>query len=123
MLQRLNGWQRIGVIVSLFWTCPIVIFAISEYAVEPRSGGYFYVQVHTQSKSHRLSTPETLAAERPKRTLSVGEVLSQPPPRYHFRFSVFAALLILPPLLLWLSAYAVVGAVRWVIAGFKRNAP
>lgn len=108
---RLNGWQRIGVIISVMWAMFILGTASYQYF---KVWQYERMEANCEelfdNKSADKSIPEpSLKAE----CLLTREKVAKP--------EVFYVLVatILPIISLWLLAYGVVRVTKWIINGFK----
>ena len=90
MIKQLNGWQRIGVIVSVLWVLRIAVSAVS------------FVRPH-------IYDPDSLSFLE-----SVSCLLGGPP---HVVVIFVAA--VIPIAGGWLLIYAVIKTVKWVAGGFN----
>ncbi|MBT2747533.1 MULTISPECIES: hypothetical protein [unclassified Lysobacter] len=127
MLDRLNGWQRIGVVATGLWFAFIVCVGALEGGITQRVAGapaeYEYVP----------RTPCTPDPPRPDGSISFEEGLGQPPctdarlireevPEvYRTNWGAMFLAAIIPAILAWLLVYGTIGAVRWVAKGFREG--
>ena len=123
-MNWLNGWQRIGVILSALWCMTIVGGAAIEHhkvghlaEAEKKTSDEILLCRENAKKS---ATPEAskqacgLSADEFFRGQDAGKRSAEPS-----ALSSMFALLFLPIVAFWLLAYVLVWAVRWVIAGFR----
>jgi len=104
----LNGWQRIGVVLSVFWAVFVCGYAAYEYA-QRGADTQILIQV----------TPDKLPiVDKRGGVIDYMEFKSGEPTLLVGRLLVAA---IVPLLLAWAIAYLCVFIVRWVVAGFKKN--
>jgi hypothetical protein len=99
--RRLNGWQRIGIVVSVLWAIGSSITAL----ISMPSRAYYRPAL-------RLVP------------LDGGKVKQIPeiwvPPEGRRQREIWVALVFVPILLGWIFTYAAIGAFRWIAAGFRR---
>lgn len=107
MTTKLNGWVRIGIVLSVLWSLFVVAWLVSELT----SGGtdVFFTQVVT--KTGEIVTPEL-------RSNSFYDLI---PTHRAFRFPAFAAVMFLPLLVGWAVVLTVVQTLRWIGAGFTKR--
>src|SRR3990172_3396073 len=113
MRVRLNGWQRIGVVLSVVWALSIGGLGALEYAQEGDPTHYFVDTV-------KLDLPPAKDVNRPGRLLSFEEVVGYRV-EHHFRTDRLIVVILVPVILFWAIAYVCVLVVRWVAAGFRKN--
>jgi hypothetical protein len=113
MRLRLNGWQRIGVFLSVVWALSVGALGSLEYAQNGNPTHYFVETV-------KVPVPEPKNMNRPGGTFSLEEFLGYRA-EYHFSFGRLIAGMLVPIAVLWCIAYIGVLVVRWVAAGFKKN--
>jgi len=148
MLNRLNGWQRIGTVITGLWLAFVVILGVSSALGE----GPFGPEIKTTFKTVRTevvcsNTPQrdessqslpasnktvyTDADISPIGECTPGSTMIRPAsertvqiaPYHHvFFFGVFFALFLIPPLLFWVLSYASVAVFKWIAKGFHRGA-
>ena len=111
--MRLNGWQRIGVALSVVWTLSVGGCGAVEYLQEGESTSYFVDSV-------RVALPLAKDLDRPGGLIPLEEALGYRVDR-HFRVDRLLAAILVPVVLFWVFAYVCVFVVRWVAAGFKKN--
>ena len=113
MQIRLNGWQRIGVVISVVWVLSVGGCGALEQVREGHSTYYFVDTVI-------VPVPPVKELNRPGRLLSDEEFLGLRT-EHHFRVDRLIAAMLVPVALFWVLAYACVFVVRWVAAGFRKN--
>ena len=102
--MQLNGWQRVGIVLSVLWIVVIAIIALSEYAGWVRLGEFtFRYEVMTLKTGARFVDDLGLLYEP------------------SFKVFYFATALLLPVLIGWITVYLLAWAIRWVHRGFKRK--
>lgn len=116
---RINGWQRIGVILSLLWIIFICGYGGYEYVQGP-NGTHYFVEII------KVDTPPTPANSYEKSLSGERKILSfeefaGPPPVRTFMFGRLIITIIAPLTFAWAIAYLCVIAVQWIAAGFKKN--
>lgn len=112
-LRKLNGWQRVGVIVSALWILIVLGVASKEYYdwVLP-------VSCHGDDSPHSFFTawgdPQPCAEKHdPLHILTHWKV--------SFRFGRFLSILFLPVFVGWVVSYCLLWTVSWVKEGFRKN--
>jgi len=86
--MRLNGWRRIGVVVSIAWLVVISVSGASDWlSREERPTSYFV-------RTYAPPVPEFSASQ-------AGSMVPTAQPHYRFRYVRLAAWLILPVVLGW----------------------
>lgn len=145
MLSRLNGWQRIGVVLTVFWLFFVFGSGLIGYAnLETGHGPFVYtipgqvvmVKKGTEGRCTQID-PDPKAPDLGW-GYSVDEVLQlqrhctkdhyiegtpdetrQIPDRHVFHFGDILMAAIVPPVVVWLLLFVVVAAVRWIAGGFR----
>ena len=101
---RLNGWQRIGIIVSILWAL---------------GGGFWGNEIGLHQGDFAV-TVERDCSEAPNANFAACEAQFDKDwseaIKYHWYYAAFLGLVPIP--LGWLSIYGVVGLVKWVRKGF-----
>ena len=110
-MKRLNGWQRIGVVLSVFWVISVGVWLLKERAYHAdrsytRAFGSCYEYPFTET------VEDCLGKAREHRKV-VFESTSNVMPA---DFAVFA---FVPVALGWGLTWGGVKIARWVIAGFR----
>ena len=106
--MRLNGWQRIGVILSLIWAILVCGYA-----------GYEYAQRGAKTQVFIEVTPDKASlVDKRGSVVDFFELRSGGPSLLWGRLLVGV---VVPMLVAWIIAYLCVFTVRWVIGGFKKN--
>lgn len=143
MARRLNGWQRIGVVLSALWLLFVLFVGVSNLLNE---GGVFVQYTPSETVIVKRGTPgecTTVLAPSSTASLTLDEFLNeqtdgkgrnclrsnyiagipdvtrQTPARHEFLTGFFLFWLFAPPLFVWLLVYALVFSVRWIARGFK----
>ncbi len=137
MLHRLNGWERIGLVISVIWLAYVLFLGALGLTGQAPFGSI------TKGKESTSYTPAQCSAPWPERapgdSISLSEAMGACPPgsteispakrevtstpdvrEFFFGRLLFAA--IVPLLVFWFLAYASVRTFKWVAAGFKGNA-
>lgn len=105
--MRLNGWQRIGVILSLVWAILVCGYA-----------GYEYAQWGAETQILIQVTPDKApVVDKRGSIVDYVEFRSGEPSLLWWRL---LAAVVTPMVVAWIIAYLCVFTVRWVIAGFKK---
>jgi hypothetical protein len=148
MINRLNGWQRIGVVGTAIWFIYVLSLAIISF-IDPRPGKPFvetsaavagYCSAYKmlpRAVQHKASAEEFLDSSAQseinpgkgdpnlfQQAQPVQSVCAKyvPGTAESYVFMPLSALLtaLFPPLLAWISLYALIWAIRWIAAGFRR---
>lgn len=106
--MKLNGWRRIGVVVSVIWAIGAAIFE-RKSQVDPVNE-QFVIQL--QQCSHPIADECFNLAAKQLRELTALDLLS-------VSNILFASLG--PIVVAWLIAYLAIKAFFWVKAGFQSN--
>lgn len=99
----LNGWQRLGILLSALWVVGVLVYALCEAAGVAQSGAFMassWKIPPDAGNGIRLSAIEV------KRTLVLGRL---------------SAAMVVPVVIAWALAYAGMTAWRWVGSGFKES--
>jgi hypothetical protein len=106
--MKLNGWQRIGVILSMLWVVSIASYVAYEYRKGSFSSSIFIEVVASK-------TGESM---RQFKTNQFSDLI---PVETKLKYHQILYCLFLPLLLSWLGVYLVVYFYKWIAAGFKNN--
>jgi hypothetical protein len=107
--RRLNGWQRIGIVLSIIWAISAAIYEIS--AMNDRYDAAFSAAF--QPVFDRCEAPPSTRTDCAD---VAGRVATAVPRESSWNLAIVA----LAPLpVFWLIAYALVGLVRWIRRGFS----
>ncbi len=111
--RKLNGWHRIGIVLSVLWILAMFVLASKEIFDWIASGGC-WVTVPNNLFIDWVKTADS-CPERydPLNLMSLW--------RGSFRVGTFLSLLILPVTAGWLGSYCVLWVVCWVKEGFKHT--
>jgi flagellar biogenesis protein FliO len=122
MAVRLNGWQRIGVVLSVLWLVVFLIWGLNDSL---NGRGSFFVDTPDQIAIAKVGCHEVppTPAEASK---GWGPGYECPPntelpERHQFNTAGFWFVVIAPLLIAWLLVYACVFCVRWIAKGFKQK--
>ncbi len=108
--RRLNGWVRIGIVISALWVLFVCGFALSEYVRhDPHTSNFIEWQVAKTGESYASLLKTT------------GPFADLVPLSASLRLRWFIFALLAPVLVFWVSALAVIYTVRWVAHGFARE--
>lgn len=145
---NINGWQRIGIVLSVFWCLLIVVFAIEvrinadardvlsinncSYKVEPFYDWYDEksgltiemraIQLTPQAPKHPGEPPRPfIGCDDIQTTISENTISSNIVPVLHTRYAVVAVFILVPIALFWILAYLLIYTVKWVIKGFHTS--
>jgi hypothetical protein len=112
MTKRLNGWQRIGIVLSLFWLVFVCGYTGYEFVEKVNSTTYLIEVTHNKptfdSQGHRIMTIEEAYGDDAKRNLKV----------IHFLSVIF-----IPITLAWAIGYLYIFIYRWIMVVFKSGQP
>ena len=139
LLGRTNGWQRIGVILSVVWAVYIVVSAINEYNQPANFSGELqgacptlsvqtYVRWYDEKTGATISSFRNgersldcdVAAERAKSLLAQqarGTIL----PARAIKFGQVIMSVLVPVAVSWVFVYLLIWLFKWVRAGFRGN--
>lgn len=109
--MRLNGWQRIGMVVSLVW---VIGGGLWGNSVGLSQGGYVAEAYKRCLAAHFDDTGWAACSAQFKKDWP--EAI-----KYHWHYA--AAFAFIPIPLAWLVVRGLVGLVRWIRAGFSRQPP
>ena len=113
MQIQLNGWQRIGVVLSVVWMLSVGGYGALEH-VQGGEPTYYFID------AVKVQLPQAKDLARPGRLLSEEEFLGYRVER-HFRLDRLIAAMLVPVVLFWVLAYVCVYVVRWIATGFRKN--
>jgi hypothetical protein len=117
-LPRLNGWDRIGIVISGAWM--LFVFTLAVLA-SPADNTFFY------EKAVIVANQSKIVTGMPKEKSASGTFVSDaelfgPPEEFHLRITWLLIALFIPPIVAWLFVRLIYGVIRWVVAGFKNRA-
>jgi hypothetical protein len=125
---KLNGWQRIGVVLSGVWLVGVSAIAGLSWADRQQTSGAFVRRIVVESPRAEAIPPMTKQASQSSPDLPEGFAKflrdkghNETSYAYEFLVGPFIVALFLPVVLVWILAYAVVTLVRWVAVGFRRK--
>jgi len=127
MLNRLNGWQRIGTVLTGLWLIFVLWFGLLGYVGLESGHGPFVKTVPGKEPYCTAPAPE-LPPEKKTFTFeealgcAPGALVEGTPDQSHFMWGALAAAALIPAILGWLLAYALIGVIRWVAKGFRPKA-
>ena len=111
----LNRWQRIGIVLSVFWAVGAAIYEFD--AIQRRDHAAFSAAFNTannQCQAIQDSRPTNGIAC----SVEAGRIANAVPKESLWNIAVAS---LVPILIAWLNAYVLLVLVRWIRAGFKRS--
>lgn len=114
-MARLNGWQRIGVVLSALWLAFVCfMFVISRNGARPDfSSDVHYVDHECETKL--ASEP----APTPGQPISLERFAGCERSEQRTRWGQFALVMLAPIALGWSLIYLLIATIRWVATGFR----
>lgn len=122
MKLRFNGWQRIGIVVSVMWALLVIGTVVDGYVK------YFqWTEQNTQAEerinecrtnAQKESDPQKRKILERRCGFSSAEAGYIVPKPHLFEVLAF---LFLPIIGLWAAAYLLVWVTKWIITGFKAH--
>lgn len=140
---RLNGWQRIGIVLSVLWCVLIIAFAVMvrlktdtaeainindcSYNVEPFYDWYdaksgMALEKRTEQimpLKYKQDPQGAISCEDIRTTVDENFFTGNIDPVLHPRYWEITAFVLVPVALFWLLAYLLVYTVKWVVMGFR----
>ena len=113
--MKLNGWIRIGIVLSVLWVVAISGYALCEYFRHQPQHSTFIVWKAEKTGEDYATVINT-----------TGAYADLVPLRGSLRISPFLAFLFIPLAIAWTSSFVVVYTILWIIRGFRTtriNAP
>jgi hypothetical protein len=108
----INGWQRIGIVLSLLWIIFVCGYTAYELIKKVDASTYLIEVTHNKptfdSQGHRTMTIEEAYGEDARRSLKVTNFLSA---------------ILIPMTFAWGIVYLCIFTFRWIIIGFKVGKP
>ncbi len=108
MTKRLNGWQRIGIVLSLFWLVFVCGYTGYEFVKKVDATTYLIEVTHNKptfdSQGHKIMTIEEFVGDDAKRNLKVINFLSA---------------IVIPIAFSWAVGYLSIFTYRWIMLGFR----
>ena len=106
---HLNGWQRIGAILSLLWVGILCGYVTYEYTDPYFGDSNYFIKLIPDPDAHipkglKYLTFQQATGQKP--SLMIGHLIIG---------------IIFPVISAWLVGYLCICAVRWVSEGFKKN--
>ena len=126
MKIRLNGWQRIGIVLSAIWLIVFALWALPVTVVtvngQVESFHGPFVKSFDRKDAYCKDQRETFSniEELFNAKCPPGAFVEAVPARYQFRWGAMIAVAIVPVVLAWLFMYIAIAAFRWIAAGFRR---
>ena len=111
---RLNGWQRMGVALSVVWMLLVAGRGAWEFTHLSNYYGNFYVADTAYRPALTLEEPDAQGWLSPAAATGI-EV------EHHFEAGRVLMAMFGPVLLFWILAYGMVFAFRWIAKGFERD--
>ena len=125
MLNRLNGWQRIGVVLTGAWLAFVFFVGALGYANLQEGRSLFVATV--KGTPPRCTAPAAPLKPGQKsftfeeaHGCAPGTLVEGTPDRHRFMWELLAAAATIPALLGWLAVYAVIAVIRWIGQGFGK---
>ena len=123
--MRLNGWQRIGVALSVVWILSVGGRGALEYLQGSAESNYAMKFLPAIGEDYYFADSIQIPVPMPKNT-HVGSIITYDEGRgfrmeHHFRIDHLFVAMLAPVVLLWVFTYLSVFVARWVAAGFKKN--
>ena len=112
--KKLNGWQRIGIIISLLWILAMFVVAAKEIFDWMTSGGCWGASHPNNLFINWVETMQPC----PERCDPLNLLFLW---KGSFRIGRFFSLLILPVIAGWVGSYCVLWVACWVKEGFKQT--
>lgn len=108
MTIRINGWQRIGIVLSILWSILVCGYTTYEFVKKVDATTYFIEVTHNEptfdSQGRRILTIEEAYGEDAKRTIKVFNFLSA---------------IVVPIVFGWGIVYLFIFTYHWIMFGFK----
>ena len=108
MTRRLNGWQRIGVVLSALWILIVSGYAIFELMQGPNSAMLFVQMVVSKT-------------QEPVSALAGNQFRDLVPVEAQLRYGRLIIVVIMPVAVGWVLASGLVWTIRWIAGGFRSN--
>ena len=102
---RLNGWQRLGIVLSVLWLALVITYAWSELDAGPFATGPISI-----TNQFFTDPPEKTSDGHTLRTVD-----------FELRIGRFLALAFGPIVTVWFSIYLILFLARWIKDGFASN--
>jgi hypothetical protein len=122
-MRHLNGWYRIGIVLTGLWLLLVVLFLVVAYT--DKASDFVSITEGAPAVCSGVSDPSgrTFTLEEAMGGCAPGmEISPATADSKRLLLAPSAALLLLPPLLGWVLALAAVKAVRWIAEGFRGTA-
>ena len=104
--MKLNGWNRIGIILSVLWMLSVIGYTAIEFQLGPESNMLLVDMVVTKT-----GEPIKVLEGNPFRDLV--------PVEPNLKLMTFFLALFIPVVVIWILSYLIVWSTKWVKAGFK----
>ncbi len=130
---RLNGWQRIGICLSLIYLTGLHVLVFIDSKSPPNSSetNPFESKIKTTFFEWSISSSPPRSEEQYRKEkgfpadhkLTAEELWDLIPDKWvrSFRFTTYLSLVFIPLLFGWGFIYLLVWTVKWVIRGFKNK--
>ena len=127
MLSRLNGWQRIGVVLSFLWVCWVALIAINSHQAGHGSFIHVIAEKEGYCRKYEPVAPSGRSPPTAEEYFGTGKCLPENyvdaiPGEKHFQSGSFLLAALVPVVIGWLGVYLLIYVMRWVVAGFRRGA-
>ncbi len=122
MKLQLNGWQRIGIVVSVLWSLLVIGTSVDKY-VEHLQWTKQIAQTEARIKECRTNAMKEINPQKRQilerrcgfSSAEIGMGVPKP------NFVEVLAFLFFPIIGVWAVAYFLVWVTKWVITGFKAH--
>lgn len=140
-MDQLNGWQRIGVVLTGLWLVFILCLGVVGFANFETGRGPFVETI--KGKGARFVLPprapdfisdkqmarlekdahsgERIPTWEESSPITSGTLVEATPDQHRFMWEALAAAAAIPPVLAWLLVCVLVTVVRWIAQGFGRT--
>jgi hypothetical protein len=127
MLNRLSGWQRIGVVLTGLWLIFVLLSGAVGYTSLDSGHGPFIGTIKGKVPHCAAPAPES---QPEKKTFTFeeawgcapGAFVEGTPDKHYFKWGALIAAASVPVIFAWLFAYLLIALVRWVAKGFRCKA-
>ncbi|MFA6985391.1 MAG: hypothetical protein WC213_04215 [Arenimonas sp.] len=124
MLNKLNGWQRIGTALTVLWLAYMAFIGVMAHPNLGNGGAPF---VRFTPAVAEICTDADPLPDKKEYSFDEafgcngGKITPAIPERRQFLWAPFAIVALAPPLAAWLLVYALIFVIRWIVEGFRRK--
>jgi hypothetical protein len=108
--MKLNGWIRIGIVLSILWVAWIGGYAVCEYFQHQPQHSIFIAWRAAKTGEDYVTLAKT-----------TGMFADLVPLSGSLRVSRFLAFLFIPLAIAWSSSFVIVYTIIWIIRGFRMS--